>query len=318
MGKNIKEILKFLFPEYQIKECIDERGFIRKSKKNELQGNTQQIFTASQIQTNNIRYRENAVSSEMLRKSEEVAVPKQNVNSQQKTGKVSKLPVSDSGNKKNDINPELLKKLEEKRAAKSNANLEQAGATSKPSLSNSKFCVNHKAMERMNKGEDAKSDEIINISSEDDKVVNKVPAAFDELESELKKYWLGSENDIKSFVKAFKRPYVVGFNNIKPKNSILVIGSESRGKRFAVKCISLILKKKKVFRYSETSEIDITQYVSDSTNILFLSDLYKCQTAHYGRCEPHFDFGRNTSLIVPHRYLTQIISGITADCRSLV
>ena len=47
-------------------------------------------------------------------------------------------------------------------------------------------------------------------------------------------------------------------------------------------------------------------------------ELVKCQTAHYGRCEPHFDFGRNTSLIVPHRYLTQIISGITADCRSLV
>ena len=111
MGKNIKEILKFLFPEYQIKECIDERGFIQKSKKNELQGNTQQIFTASQIQTNNIRYRENAVSSEMLRKSEEVAVPKQNVNSQQQTGTVSRPSVSASENKKNDINPELLKKL---------------------------------------------------------------------------------------------------------------------------------------------------------------------------------------------------------------
>lgn len=43
-----------------------------------------------------------------------------------------------------------------------------------------------------------------------------------------------------------------------------------------------------------------------------------CQTAHCGRCKPHFDFGGNTSPIVPYRHLPQALRGLTADCRSLV
>ena len=44
----------------------------------------------------------------------------------------------------------------------------------------------------------------------------------------------------------------------------------------------------------------------------------KCQTAHCGRRKPHFDFGGNTSPIVPYRHLPQTLRGLTADCRSLV
>lgn len=44
----------------------------------------------------------------------------------------------------------------------------------------------------------------------------------------------------------------------------------------------------------------------------------KCQTAHCGRCKPHFDFGDNTFPIVPYRHLPQTLIGMTADCRSLV
>ena len=43
-----------------------------------------------------------------------------------------------------------------------------------------------------------------------------------------------------------------------------------------------------------------------------------CQTAHCGRYIPHFDFGEKLSPIVPYRHLPQILSGMTADCRSLV
>ena len=32
MARDVKEILKILFPEYQIKACIDERGFIAKKQ----------------------------------------------------------------------------------------------------------------------------------------------------------------------------------------------------------------------------------------------------------------------------------------------
>ena len=43
-----------------------------------------------------------------------------------------------------------------------------------------------------------------------------------------------------------------------------------------------------------------------------------CQTAHCGRYIPHFDFGAKPSPIVPYRHLPQTLSGMTADCRSLV
>ena len=46
--------------------------------------------------------------------------------------------------------------------------------------------------------------------------------------------------------------------------------------------------------------------------------LLYCQTAHCGRCKPHFDFGVIASPIVPYRNLPQAPDGMTADCRSLV
>ena len=43
-----------------------------------------------------------------------------------------------------------------------------------------------------------------------------------------------------------------------------------------------------------------------------------CQTAHCGRCKPHFIFCELTFPIVPYRDLPQTLRGLTADCRSLV
>ena len=49
-----------------------------------------------------------------------------------------------------------------------------------------------------------------------------------------------------------------------------------------------------------------------------INKLIDCQTAHCGRHKPCFDFGGNTSPIVPYRHLPQTLSGFTADCRSPV
>ena len=46
--------------------------------------------------------------------------------------------------------------------------------------------------------------------------------------------------------------------------------------------------------------------------------LFDCQTAHCGRCKPHFIFCELTFPIVPYRDLPQTLRGLTADCRSLV
>ena len=55
-------------------------------------------------------------------------------------------------------------------------------------------------------------------------------------------------------------------------------------------------------------------------NLQLFSPLIRvyCQTAHCGRYIPHFDFGAKPSPIVPYRHLPQSLSGMTADCRSLV
>ena len=98
---------------------------------------------------------------------------------------------------------------------------------------------------------------------------------FTNLAASLKKYWVGSERDLDAICKAFQRPYVKGFDNKIPKNGILLIGENSRGKTYAVKCISELLRQKKTFRYADVSILDFNDYAADTTNALFLSDLYK-------------------------------------------
>jgi len=56
-------------------------------------------------------------------------------------------------------------------------------------------------------------------SKEDKKIVNKTNDAFDGLSEELKKYWIGTENDRNAVCKAFRRPFIRGFDNVKPKNT---------------------------------------------------------------------------------------------------
>ena len=58
---------------------------------------------------------------------------------------------------------------------------------------------------------------------------------------------------------------------------------------------------------------------SEKDNPMIQDDMAaECQTAHCGRYIPHFDFGAKPSPIVPYRHLPQSLSGMTADCRSLV
>ena len=71
----------------------------------------------------------------------------------------------------------------------------------------------------------------------------------------------------------------------------------------------------------EYAEVSAHQRIAENNDIItdFQTDkLMECQTAHCGRYIPHFDFGAKPSPIVPYRHLPQTLSGMTADCRSLV
>ena len=194
MSVDVKEIMKFLFPEYQIKACVDERGFISKNQ----QGNNY------------------------------AKTLKQNIN---------------QGNVQQQTAPSVSAEVSVIKPAHS--------SLSQPQTKN------------------------YTPTKDTEKVVNRANDIFEILPTELKRYWVGSENDILSLTKSFQRPYVSGFSNTKPKNSILLLGTESRGKVYSIKCISEILKQKKVFRYSEVAEVDMKEYGSDSSDSLFLSDLFK-------------------------------------------
>lgn len=181
MAKDFSEIIKLIFPEYQIKEAINERGFIAKKQ-------------------DNVNYA----------KTQEQTVRQNNFVQQT-------APIS------------------------------QTKATS----------------------------ETYALEKKVEKVVNRASDVFDTLPDELGKYWVGSQNDKTGLCKSFQRPYVGGFDQIKPKNTILLLGSESRGKKYAVRCISSLLKQYKIFRYEEIAELDMQAYISDANNTLFISDLYK-------------------------------------------
>lgn len=58
--------------------------------------------------------------------------------------------------------------------------------------------------------------------------------------------------------------------------------------------------------------------LEEKTPNWYVKGIIDCQTAHCGRYIPHFDFSAKPSPIVPYRHLPQSLSGMTADCRSLV
>lgn len=103
--------------------------------------------------------------------------------------------------------------------------------------------------------------------------------AFDTFKQDLEKNWIGASEDINAFFNAFKRPYLSGLNIPRPKNAILLLGSEGRGRHYAIKCISEFLRQKKVFSTSDVEVVDLGQYAGDTSGNLFLSDIYSCLTA---------------------------------------
>lgn len=105
------------------------------------------------------------------------------------------------------------------------------------------------------------------------KPVTDAAIIFSQLPEELEKIWIGSDKDRKALSIAFARP-IAGGREKKPKNAILICGSESRGKVYAVRCVSRILKEKGIFTSSETAILEMGDYAGDSDGALFRSDLY--------------------------------------------
>lgn len=98
---------------------------------------------------------------------------------------------------------------------------------------------------------------------------------FSGVENIFAEKWIGEKQSVNQICQAFMRPFVMGYNNIKPKNAMLFIAGESRGKVFAVETMVQILNQKKILRYADVCKLDMKNYSTASTEMVFLSDLYK-------------------------------------------
>lgn len=104
--------------------------------------------------------------------------------------------------------------------------------------------------------------------------IEKSEDAFSVLVNELGSYWVGSQSDKEKLVKSYQRPFVMQIDEVRPKNSILLLGTESRGKTYAIQCISELLKKKGILKQQDIKVLNMRDYELDGENVLFLGDLY--------------------------------------------
>lgn len=86
---------------------------------------------------------------------------------------------------------------------------------------------------------------------------DKVDDKFEGIEQQLRKTWIASDSNISALCWAFKRPFVVGTDSVMPKNTILLIGNEIRGKTKAIADMCAALKQKRLLRCAEVPPLDL-------------------------------------------------------------
>lgn len=96
-----------------------------------------------------------------------------------------------------------------------------------------------------------------------------------ELEESMYSKWVGTLADIRNLCNAFMRRYAGGKKGMHPKTHIVILGTESRGKVFAAKCMSRALKEYDIVSTSAVPIIDFAEYPTGTDFIIFLSDLYR-------------------------------------------
>lgn len=101
-------------------------------------------------------------------------------------------------------------------------------------------------------------------------------AIFQGIRHEIDRRIVGQQQYLDQLCLAFKRPYVTGYDRLKPKNIIVVLGPEGTGKRTSITHMAGLLHERRLATNPLISIIDLSLYTHDSELRLFLSDLYKC------------------------------------------
>ena len=124
---------------------------------------------------------------------------------------------------------------------------------------------------RKDYGEDFTVEDVV---KEEKKLIN-TEAIFDEIYNTITSKVMGQKDALKQMVIAFRRPYVMGEEEGKAKNVILVSGPNGSGRHEAVTQMARSLYEKSVFKSPDVYTIDMSRYSSGSQEQIFLQDLYE-------------------------------------------
>ncbi len=126
---------------------------------------------------------------------------------------------------------------------------------------------------------DIEKDFNITIETPDTVVLGKASKeVFNNIYNDLSNEIIGQDEACKAFTMAFRRPYVIGSDPKKIRNSIILYGSNGTGRYQMVTTMGQLLKKYGLTVSNEVYILDMSRYQSSAQEILFLQDLYVALT----------------------------------------
>ena len=126
---------------------------------------------------------------------------------------------------------------------------------------------------------DIEKDFNITIETPETVVLGKASKeVFDNIYKDLSEMIIGQDEACKAFATAFRRPYVIGSDPNKIRNSIILYGSNGTGRHQMVTSMGQLLKKYGLSVSHEVYVLDMSRYQSSSQEVLFLQDIYVALT----------------------------------------
>ncbi len=105
---------------------------------------------------------------------------------------------------------------------------------------------------------------------------------FEKIEKDLNERVIGQSEACHDLAIAFRRPYVVGSDPQKIRNSIILTGNNGSGRHVLVREMAKLLKQYGLTVSDTVSTLDVARYQSVSQETLFLQDLYVVLNSHSG------------------------------------
>ena len=100
-------------------------------------------------------------------------------------------------------------------------------------------------------------------------------AVFDEILKEMDEEIVGQDDALRQFCVAFRRPFVMGVEEGKARNVILVTGPRGSGRHACVARMAKSMFEHRIIASDDVYTIDMSLYQSGAQEQIFLQDLYK-------------------------------------------